>query len=266
MCLRAHRHNRFGGSKAPVLATSRDYWTVTEMGAQASRQPPPPRPAARAAPTRSSSSSINHPQSQQLPAAGPSRLPSKTLDLMDDSRRAVAQILPNLWLGSREAASNLSLLKRLGIVACVNCTEHPHLFPKHFRYHHVCVADLPEVDITAAFEQSKCAQWVERQHADTTDPRGSGVLVYCQQGVSRSCAVTLALLLHLRPAWTLIGAYSHVKKQRRQVRPNLGFCKQLCAYELRVRGQQSAKVGRKGLEPVKGGTLPTPGLESCRRV
>jgi len=165
----------------------------------------------------------------------------------------------------QEAACNLGLLRRLGIVACVNCTEQPHLHPTSLRYHHIPVPDSAEVDICAAIDSGGCVKWVERQLADVSNPKGSSVLVYCQQGVSRSCTVTLALLMHLRPTWTLIAAWQHVKRQRRKAHPNPGFCKQLCDYEQKWRGQQSARVGRKGLEP-RFGTMPTQALPSCRTV
>jgi protein-tyrosine phosphatase len=202
--------------------------------------------------------SVGKPSAQPLSDGGPLA--------REERARIVAQILPNLFLGNREAACNLGLLRRLGVVACVNCTEFPHLHPKALRYHHICVPDSESVDICAQVDSGGCVPWVERQLADRSNPEGSSVLVYCQQGVSRSCAVTLALCLHLRPTWTLITAWQHVKRQRPKVRPNMGFCHQLVAYEQKHRGQQSARVGRKGLEPRLGANRPSSPLPSCRRV
>ena len=225
------------------------------MGASGSRarEPPVRRPSGR--PSASSSAiAARRPITPQLP-------PSAHELFHKEQRRVISQILPNLWLGNREAAANLGLLKQLGIAACVNCTEERHLHPQRLRYHHISVPDHVEADICNRVETSGCVSWVERQLADSS----GGVLIYCHQGVSRSCTVTLALLLHLRPAWSLISAYRHVKERRRKVRPNLGFCQQLCEYERKWRGQQSARVGRHGLEP-NSVPMPTGPLLSCRQV
>lgn len=183
------------------------------------------------------------------------------LAALQPERKIIAQILPNLFLGSREAACNIGLLRQLGIRACVNCTRDAHLHPEHLRYFHVDVEDSPQqADAIAAYFDA-VPPWVAKQQAD-----GGNVLVYCMQGVSRSCTITLALLLHLQPQWSLFHAWTHVKRERHKVRPNPGFLRALSQYERRLRGESSVKLAKdhKGFGPNT--NLRTPALEACPRV
>lgn len=59
---------------------------------------------------------------------------------------------------------------------------------------------------------------------------GGNVLVHCVAGVSRSATVCLAFLTKFRCA-TLKQAYHMMAKKRPLVRPNIGFWRQLIAYE-----------------------------------
>ena len=107
------------------------------------------------------------------------------------------------------------------------------------------------------------------------------MLIYCVKGVSRSCTVLLAVLMHvsgidLWTAWKLVkekrpkvrtarrapsprrsycdpmarGACqpvptqnaAHARRTKRQVAPNPGFLEQLEAYERRIRGYSSVLV------------------------
>ena len=162
----------------------------------------------------------------------------RALAELQPERRIIAQILPNLYLGSREAACNLSLLQELGVRACVNCTRDPPLHPTALRYFHVDVEDSSEQAETIAGYFDVVPPWVRKQQ------EGGSVLVYCMQGVSRSTTITLALLLHLKPEWSLFNAWTHVKRERHKVRPNPGFLRALSQYERRLRGEGSVKLAK----------------------
>jgi predicted protein tyrosine phosphatase len=52
------------------------------------------------------------------------------------------------------------------------------------------------------------------------------VLVHCQKGVSRSCAVVTAYLM-AQNGWSVVEALEYVQKRRPQAQPNIGFMAQL---------------------------------------
>jgi protein-tyrosine phosphatase len=87
----------------------------------------------------------------------------------------------------------------------------------------LCADDHPSQDMTQFFETAiafigDCI-------------RGDGrVLVHCGAGISRASTVTIAYLMHdLR--LRLDQAYSLVKSVRPCIHPNVGFVRQLRAYE-----------------------------------
>jgi len=221
------------------------------MGASSSG--PVPSRAALPAP---SSTPAPQPASALNPASGPSQT-VVGLDKIDIAKQ-VSEILPGLWLGNREAACNLALLRRLGIGACVNVTDQPTLHPDHLLHLHVPVQDSPTTDIAGHFD--RVVPWVRKQLERPDPPK---ILVYCQRGVSRSCTVTLVLLLHLK-GWTLYEAWRHVKARRPSVRPNPGFLRQLATYERQLRGESSVRVCKKGFE--RATNAPTEALASSRVI
>ena len=173
-------------------------------------------------------------------------------------QRYIVEVIPGLWLGSREAACNRELLGQIGVHACVNCTPQAHLHPEHFSYLHVPVGDTPEADLLSQFDRIHA--WVQKHLVGNRV-----VLVYCQAGVSRSCTVTLALLLHLR-SWTLLEAWSHVKGLRPCVRPNPGFLEQLCQYEVQTKGHASSQIDRRRHGFVRPSAAPTERIPSHRTI
>ncbi|VDK66975.1 unnamed protein product [Anisakis simplex] len=60
--------------------------------------------------------------------------------------------------------------------------------------------------------------------------QGANVLVHCVAGVSRSAAICLAFLVKYHNM-SLRDAYFHMASRRPLVRPNLGFWRQLIAFE-----------------------------------
>lgn len=222
------------------------------MGASSSSPAPPSRPGL---PGRTSA-----PHPAPDPASTRGTGPLQTIVGLDkiDIAKQVSEILPGLWLGNREAACNLALLRRLGIGACVNVTEQPTLHPEHMLHLHVHVHDSPEADLASHFD--RVVPWVKKQLERPEPPQ---ILIYCQKGVSRSCTVTLVLLLHLK-GWTLYEAWRHVKMRRPAVRPNPGFLRQLAAYERQMRGSCSVRVCKKGFE--RASNAPTEALASSRVI
>ena len=175
-------------------------------------------------------------------------------------RKHLVEVIPGLWLGSREAACNLSVLKQAGVQGCVNCTTQPNLLPEAFSYLHVDVSDTPEENLLPAHLE-RVVKWVQ-QHISA----GRSVFVHCHAGVSRSPTIVIGLLLHLR-GMSLIDAWNHVKRLRPSVRPNAGFCQQLCDRERSLYGRNTAVIGlskRDALVPATQG--PTGSIPSHRVI
>lgn len=71
--------------------------------------------------------------------------------------------------------------------------------------------------------------------------RGGRTLVHCMAGVSRSATMVLAYLIK-HQKMSLSEAYDHVKSKRPCIQPNLGFWRQLIAYEEARTGTRSMKI------------------------
>lgn len=76
---------------------------------------------------------------------------------------------------------------------------------------------------------------------EETRQKGGKSLVHCVAGVSRSVSLVLAYLIKYSEM-SLKEAFHHVRSVRPQVRPNLGFFKQLIDYEQRLNGQSTVSM------------------------
>lgn len=78
---------------------------------------------------------------------------------------------------------------------------------------------------------------------DEAREQGSGVLVHCHAGVSRSATVTVAYIMK-RQGLCLGDAYKFVKDLRPVISPNLNFMGQLLKYERNKRNGESSWSAR----------------------
>lgn len=109
----------------------------------------------------------------------------------------------------------------------------------------------------AAAEQAQCGR---RDAGPTVPPRrphlpagasafidtglasGSGVLVHCHAGKSRSCSLVLAWLM-TRRRWPLNRAMEFLRRARPEAEPNAGYLAALLRLEEGLFGRQTVKVG-----------------------
>ncbi|VDD75787.1 unnamed protein product [Mesocestoides corti] len=70
---------------------------------------------------------------------------------------------------------------------------------------------------------------------------GGRTLVHCMAGISRSATIVLAYLIK-HQKMSLADAYHHVRGIRPCIQPNLGFWRQLIAYEEAKRGSRSMRI------------------------
>ncbi|CAA7266110.1 unnamed protein product [Cyclocybe aegerita] len=138
-----------------------------------------------------------------------------------------------LYLGSLAAAQDAPLLRSQGISHIVSVLDSPwapspsHLEREGFSVYKIEVGDDASVDLRP-FLEAVCA------NIEGMRRMGRGVLVHCQQGVSRSAAIVIAYLI-AHQAMSYDTALTLVRRKRACVRPNSGFVRALQEWEGVVR-------------------------------
>ncbi|KAK2561530.1 Dual specificity protein phosphatase 7 [Acropora cervicornis] len=138
----------------------------------------------------------------------------------------VTAILPLLYLGNEEGAADEALIDRLSIKYILNLTPRcPNFFSQRsdMHYKQIKINDSNQEDIEQHFDEAI-------QFIDEAREQGSGVLVHCHAGVSRSATVTVAYIMR-KEGMCLTEAYKFVKELRPVISPNLNFMGQLLKYD-----------------------------------
>ncbi|XP_018494891.1 dual specificity protein phosphatase 1B [Galendromus occidentalis] len=136
----------------------------------------------------------------------------------------MAELIPGLFLGSQDVASELELLKSKGVTHIINAASGiKNHFPDDFKYKRVEVLDIPEQEMRSHFEH--CNSFIDEALAS-----GGAVFVHCNAGVSRSTTICIAYLIS-RKGMDLDRALRHTRSIRPIARPNEGFMTQLRAYQ-----------------------------------
>ncbi|KAL7051844.1 hypothetical protein ACKWTF_004658 [Chironomus riparius] len=149
----------------------------------------------------------------------------------------ISEILPNLYLCGACAIVRPETLEKLQIKFVVNATVElpdtplPDDKPEYMR---VPVKDVRESNLMEYFDT--VADMIEKTRQD--DGKS---LVHCVAGVSRSTSLVLAYLMKYADM-SLIQAFQHVRSIRPQIRPNMGFFKQLIEYEQRLYGTTTVSM------------------------
>lgn len=129
-------------------------------------------------------------------------------------------------------------LESLNIKFVVNATVElpdtplPDERPEFLR---VPIKDSSSANLSEYFDQ--VADMIEKTR-ETSEGRS---LVHCVAGVSRSVSLILAYLIKYEKM-SLKTAFHHVKSIRPQIRPNMGFFKQLIEYEEKIHGSSSVQM------------------------
>ena len=175
-----------------------------------------------------------------------------------------------LYLGSVIAAKDKELLKRLKIGHVLNAANGcPCSFPDEVIYHCCYLDDEVEVDLSPHF--ATCYDFIgmylefasrfmntifnslRKENGLNND---GAVLVHCEAGISRSSSIVLSYLMR-KKGMTLEEAFLHTRSKKPnvnptiflvlsliifQIGPNIGFFKQLMAYEQSLFGKTSFSV------------------------
>uniref|UniRef100_A0A1L8E3D4 Putative dual specificity phosphatase n=1 Tax=Nyssomyia neivai TaxID=330878 RepID=A0A1L8E3D4_9DIPT len=148
----------------------------------------------------------------------------------------LSRILPSLYLCGANVARP-DVLAELGVTLIINVapelpdTPLPEPPPAYLR---ISILDKGENDIMKHFDEVTSRIETERLNGGTT-------LVHCVAGVSRSTSICLAYLVRFL-RMTLRDAFLYVKATRPQIRPNVGFFRQLIAYESEILGLSTVSM------------------------
>ena len=157
-------------------------------------------------------------------------------------------VIPGLFLGSAQTASDRRVFEMLGIRRVVNITENvPNYFEDTgagIQYLNIAITDAPDAAESLASALQGAIEFVAEtiNEADSADSRSppcekqsaelpasavslgnrDAVLVHCEFGVSRSASVVIAYLMQ-KNGWSFEKSYDFLQTRRPKVKPNLGF-------------------------------------------
>lgn len=150
----------------------------------------------------------------------------------------ISEVLSSLYLCGACAVVRPETLEKLGVKFVVNATiELPDTpLPDNDppEYMRVALKDTRESNLIEYFDE------VADKIEEIRQKDGKS-LVHCVAGVSRSVSLVLAYLMKYSDM-SLKQAFHHVRSVRPQVRPNLGFFKQLIEYEQRLFGTTTVSM------------------------
>ena len=155
--------------------------------------------------------------------------PSELCYTKDIENHPASQVLPYLFLGNMRDASDISILKRLGIKYVLNVTAKPpnYAYDPEIVYKQLEAADNGVQNLRQFFEEA--FNFIEQARVNQ-----SGVLIHCHAGVSRSPTIAVAYLMKHYPM-AMAEAYKFVKTRRSIISPNLNFMGQLWEFEQGLR-------------------------------
>ena len=147
------------------------------------------------------------------------------------------KITENLYLGSITVAQQRDFLRnQLDITHIVNCTEQKNPYPTHFKYIQVKIPDTATQDILLHFGH------INEFVRNAFNQKGK-VLIYSDQGVSRSAAFLMAFLME-QYRWSIFESFIFVKEKRYIIHPNIGFVRQLHTYGNRLKAKRNTAVAQ----------------------
>jgi hypothetical protein len=159
---------------------------------------------------------------------------------------SVSCIFPGeLYLGNQWCAQKAWTMRERKIRGILNCAvevtppKSAHLAALGVTHYHkfemIDSPDVPSSNITDFLHQG-----ADLLHDWIVDQR-LAVYAHCQMGKSRSTTIVLAFLIKHKK-YTLLDALELVKKRRPMAHPNIGFLRQLIAFEQKVTGQSSVPL------------------------
>lgn len=137
-------------------------------------------------------------------------------------------IIPNLYLGSIDEASDIKWLNNNNIDVIYNVAEEvPTFFSRYIQTYKLPLQDHSDQNITTTLPLSFSI-------IHNSLGRRKNILVHCYAGVSRSASIVIAYIM-ARFNLSFDDALSYVKSKRSIVNPNRGFIYQLKSHENEIK-------------------------------
>ncbi|EGG09583.1 uncharacterized protein MELLADRAFT_74376 [Melampsora larici-populina 98AG31] len=169
--------------------------------------------------------------SELLEAIGPS------IDWKYEMRREAQEVLPSVFVGPYQASKDLNALTSSSIthICCISENRESHLlkprFPRQFQYCVLDIRDATDQNLISIFPEAL-------RFINGCVNSGGKVLVHCGDGLSRSPAVATAYAMS-RYKMTSEDAFQFIQSRRFCASPNLGFLRQLDAYDFICQAERS---------------------------
>lgn len=133
-----------------------------------------------------------------------------------------------LYLGGAELCMDAEKMEEMGITYILNATRKcPNFFESKFMYMRAPLRDITtsRVGMEMFLLTSEFLTTAKREQ--------KGVLVHCEQGISRSPTLVIAFLMKSE-GYSLIDALSVCRQSRKQVSPNIAFMQELSLLEFEL--------------------------------
>ncbi|KAA6404216.1 MAG: putative mitogen-activated protein kinase phosphatase [Streblomastix strix] len=137
------------------------------------------------------------------------------------------EIIPSLFLGGWKGTYIFQLLDEMKIDLVINCSVETNYGLRSGQDRQFIQLQMHDI----ATQQAPLDKGVEL--IDKALNEGKRVFVHCQMGISRSATIVAAYLIW-KYKLSAINALTVIQTQRHCIRPNDGFLKQLCKWELKV--------------------------------
>ncbi|ELR16194.1 dual specificity phosphatase, catalytic domain containing protein [Acanthamoeba castellanii str. Neff] len=148
--------------------------------------------------------------------------------------REPAEVQAGLFMGSQRSSGNVDYLRSLNITHILSVgvdTLHPTEFT------HKRIKGLQDADTSDLLSRlPECIAFIEEALQ-----AGSGVLVHCQGGISRSAAVVVGFLVHSNRDLSANEALALLHQSRPTARPRPAFLEQVEAYRRSLLATASAQ-------------------------
>lgn len=136
----------------------------------------------------------------------------------------INKVIPGLYIGNYDAATNIVLLQHHSITHILIVGEGlAQRFPNSYTYKQINIYDLTSCNIHQYFEE--CNEFIE----SCFRTKGK-VLVHCDNGISRAPTIVIAFLMKNKNIG-FTHALEMLKKKHPESQPNSGFASQLMQYQ-----------------------------------
>lgn len=153
----------------------------------------------------------------------------------------MSKIFDNLYLGSKNEASDVGWLKKNYVTHIVNCAfEIQSYFPNYFSYLNLKLDDVPSQTLYHVLEKSF-------NFILEAIGKGGTVFVHCAAGISRSVSIVIYFIMKSKEV-PFEKALEYVKNKRPIANPNQGFTLQLISVSPEVKYMKIADVAETSYE------------------